>query len=346
MAKELTIVSVYHNQLSKRLLELNREFTRAQNPASDFVWLVGDNTPQTFSDKISEKEFTIVPNREDYHGLGSHQHAGAINKCLKEVKTRFVLSLDSDFYILRKNWIAEVLSYMKANNLAFFGVTYHTQDYSKYRYFPSVVCVFIDLEKVPLETLDFMPQMELKEIGGVIRRDEGRKIKKKVLRKKIKRFFPAPLRFFLSKIMRTLDIKQRKAVIGTGRDTSYRIYMRYGNDEKFDREYATVVFNPSRDPYFRAKVWISLNWIIEKFLPDSLCYLPKKRDSYSAIGFKEHGFVDLRGFGWEEYLWQAKPFGTHIRGSKTWKRNENEDDEIALIKQTLETFTIERTLLN
>ena len=186
MSKELTIVSVYHNELSKRLLELNGEFTRTMNPGSDFVWLVGDNTPQNFLPKIDENIFTIVPNKEDYHGLGSHQHAGAINKCLKEVKTRFVLSLDSDFYIVRNEWINDVLGYMKARGLAFFGVTYHTQDYPKYRYFPSVVCMFVDLEKVPLETLDFTPQMEFKKTGQVIRTEKDRETKKKVFRKKIK----------------------------------------------------------------------------------------------------------------------------------------------------------------
>ena len=338
MPKDLTIVSVYHNQLSKRLLELNGEFTKIQNPGSDFVWLVGDNTPQTFPDKISGKEFTIVPNTQDYHGLGSHQHAGAINTCLKEVRTRFVLSLDSDFYILRNQWIEEVLSYMKANNLAFFGVTYHTQDYFKYRYFPSVVCVFVDLEKVPVEMLDFTPQMELKETGGVVQRVKDQGIKKKPLRKKIKHFLPVFARRFLSKILRTLSMRRRGLGIGMGRDTSYRIYTRYGNDLTFGREYAIVVFDPSHDPYFRANVWTALNYIVEKFLPDRLCYLPKDRSSYTSIGFKERGFTDLRGFGWEEYLWREKPFGTHIRGSKTWKRNESEDDEITSIRHALETF--------
>ena len=338
MPKELTIISCYHNQLSKRLLEFNAELTRALNPGADFVWLVGDNTPLNYLDTIDEKQFVIIPNKKDYHGLGSHQHAGAINTCLNKVKTRFVLSLDSDFYIVRSEWIKEIIEYMKANDLAFFGVTYHTQDYAKYRYFPSVVCMVVDLEKVPVETLNFFPEIECKATGQVIRTEKDRETKKKLLRKKIKRFFPNATVSFIAKIMRTLSIRQRRLIIGMGRDTSYRIYKQYGADKKFRRAFVTVVFDPSHDAYFQGRVWFPLNRIIEVLLPDHLCYVPKNRASYSSMGFKERGFTDLKGFGWEEYLWQEKPFGTHIRGSKTWKRNESEDNEMKLIRKELETF--------
>lgn len=336
MAQELTIVSVYHNRLSKRLLELNGEFTRALNRSADFKWLVGDNTPRDFQDKIDGKTFTVIPNPEDHHGLGSHQHATAVNKCLKEVRTRFVLSLDSDFYIVRNEWITDVLAYMKANDLAFFGVTYHAQDYAKYRYFPWVACIFIDLQKVPADTIDFMPQIELTQTGQVIRKEKD-ETKKKTLRKKIKRFLPAGIAVFAAKIMRTLSIRRRRMAIGTGNDTSYRIYARYGNDKRFRRSFATVVFDPA-NKFIKGRVWLPLNRLFEALLPDRLCYIPKNKDSYTTTGFNDIGYADLKGFGWEEYLWQGKPFSTHIRGSKTWKRNESEDDEVASIKKALETF--------
>ena len=338
MAQELTIVSVYHNELSKRLLELNGEFTRALNPEADIVWLVGDNTPQSFANKIDGNKFTVIQNPEDYHGLGSQQHAGAINKCLKQVNTRFVLSLDSDFYIVRKGWIEAVIEYMKANNLAFFGATYHASSYAKYRYFPSVVCMVVDLERVPLETLDFSPQMEFKETGEPIRTEKDRDTKKKTVRKKIKRFLPVSIVSFIGRILRTLSIRQRRLIIGVAQDTSYKISARYANDFTFRREFAATVFDPTRDPYLNGRLHLALNRIIETLLPDHLCYVPKDRVSYSSTGFKERGFADLRGFGWEEYVWQDKPFGTHIRGSKTWKRNESEDDEMKSIQKALETF--------
>ena len=341
MKKELTIISVYHNRLSKKLLELNGEFTRALNPHTDIEWLVGNNTPAGFTDGIDEKNFVIITNRENYHGLGSHRHAGAINKCLKEVKTRFVLSLDSDFYIVRHGWIKEIIGHMKANDLAFFGVTHHTQDYPKFRYFPAVACMFVDLEKISLETLDFSPQLELteqKETGRIVRMEKNPDIKKKLARKKIKQFFPERAIVFLGKIMRTLNMRTRRMAIGTARDTSHRIYTRYVRNKRFRREFVSVVFDPYNEPHLRRMVWSPLNRILEMLLPDRLCYVPKDKHSYSATGFKERGYSDLRGFGWEESLWKGSPFGTHIRGSKTWKRNESEDDELRLIRQGLETF--------
>ena len=85
-----------------------------------------------------------------------------------------------------------------------------------------------------------------------------------------------------------------------------------------------------------------MNRIVEALFPNAMCYIPKDRNSYSTMGFKEMGYSDLERFGWEEYLWQGAPFGTHIRGSKTWKRNESEDDEIRLIRQELGTFVPSR----
>ena len=134
MSKDLTIVSVYHNTLSRRLLELNYEISRRLNPGATLRWLVGDNTPAYCTDTIDATKFTVLRNPNEYGGLGSHQHASAINICLKEVRTRFVVSLDSDFYILERDWIDKVLSHMQEHDLAFFGAAYPVNDYPKYRY--------------------------------------------------------------------------------------------------------------------------------------------------------------------------------------------------------------------
>jgi len=245
--------------------------------------------------------------------------------------------LDNDFYIVRNDWIASVLGYMKANELTFFGVTYHCQDYAKYRYFPSVVCMFVDLEKISAGTLDFMPQMEFKETGQVIRTEKDRETKKKTLSKKVKRFLPQAASTFFAKVMRTLSMRKRRMVIGTARDTSYRIYTHYGGDVRFLRECVNPVFDP-RNEYIKDRVWLPLNRMFEALLPDRLCYVPKDGRSYSRTGFKELGYADVRESGWEEYLWRGVPFGVHIRGSKTWKRNDSEDDEVASIKSMLSSF--------
>lgn len=335
---DLTIVSVYHNALSKRLLELNYETTHRFNPEITLQWLVADSAPVGFTDKINAQKFTIVPNTKDYHGLGSHQHAGGINACLAKVKTRFVLSLDNDFYIVRKHWIGDILAFMQERDLSFFGVTYHPRDYPKYRYFPSVVCMFIDLKKVSLSSLDFMPQYAITEKGHIIRTDKDRDTRKKIMRKKIKSMVGQHAGSMLARIMRTCDITSRRLNIAAARDTSYQIYVRYGHDAAHKRAYVQPVFNPAQEHALQGRVFLPLNHFMETWLPDSLCYIPKKSGFFTVSGFHERGFVDCAGNGWEEYMWQGRPFGIHIRGSKTWKRNPDEDDELSLITKTLEKF--------
>ena len=153
----------------------------------------------------------------------------------------------------------------------------------------------------------------------------------------MRKFLPQIIATFLSKIVRTLSIRRRRMMIGMARDTSYRIYARYAPDQRFGRDYVTVVFDPYNEPHFRGRVWSPLNRVVEMLLPDRLCYVPHQK-SYQKTGFKELGAKDLRGFGWEEYVWQGKAFGTHIRGSKTRKRNKSEDNELDLIKKNLDTF--------
>lgn len=335
---DFTIISVYHNALSKRLLELNYEITHRLNPGIVLQWLVADSTPAGFTDKINAQKFTIVPHTKDYHGRGSHQHAGGINACLAQVKTRFVLSLDNDFYIVRKYWIGDVLAFMQERDLSFFGVTYHPRDYPKYRYFPSVVCMFIDLENISLASLDFMPQYATTEKGHIIRTDKDRDTRKKIMRKKIKSMIGQHTGSMLARIMRTCDITSRRLNIAAARDTSYQIYARYGHDAAYKRAYVQPVFNPVEERALQGRVCLPLNHVVEALLPDSLCYIPKESEFFTVSGFRERGFADCAGNGWEEYIWQGQPFGTHIRGSKTWKRNPNEDDELSLITKTLEKF--------
>lgn len=60
--------------------------------------------------------------------------------------------------MVRHNWISECLDYMTERNLTFFGTPYHPiTDPLKVRYFPSVVCLFIDTENVKIADLSFDP---------------------------------------------------------------------------------------------------------------------------------------------------------------------------------------------
>lgn len=92
---------------------------------------------------------------------GSYQHSAALNQFLRDrsVYTPYLLVLDPDFYIVRSNWIDDVITHMASRGLAFFGAPWHPKWYSKYRYFPCVHCMFIDARQIDCHELDFTPDL-------------------------------------------------------------------------------------------------------------------------------------------------------------------------------------------
>ena len=157
---DITICSVYHSLEAKRLLELNYDLVQKMNPNIQIQWIVADNTPKGFTDKINENKFTIVPGADGFQPvpdwlIGSYHHSEAINNSLKHITTRFAVFLDIDFYILRKNWMRIVLAHMQKNDLALFGAPWHPVHIKKIRYFPGPHALFVDLKKVPISQIDF-----------------------------------------------------------------------------------------------------------------------------------------------------------------------------------------------
>lgn len=335
---DITLISVYHNWLSKRLLEENEALTRKLNPETTWEWRAGDNTPDDFADTVDEAKFKIMrnPERERWNTLASHQHSSAINHCFRGVKTRFAASLDGDCFIVRKNWIRDVMNHMQKKNLSFFGLSFHPKAYANYRYFPTEVLMVIDLEKISADTIDFMPRLEINEKGVV---DWGAKDvsfeDKPFVTRTGKQFFPA-LASYAGRIKRMFDVGERKRSIGTVRDICYDIYERYYG--KVPVECVTPVYDPKRDPFYNLKVIPRLNAFVEKILPDRLCYVPKRKGFMSDVGFRELGYYDCAGQGWEEYLWQGKPFALHLRGVKTHKRKRTPEEELARVKHAVDNI--------
>lgn len=298
---EITICSVYYSSKTARQLEKNYEMTRALNPGTNIMWLVGDNSPREHPERIRQGIFSVVDGARDgeasaSRARGSLQHALALKKLFPLVKTRFLLILDPDFYAVRKNWIVDVIEYMKASRLAFFGSVWHPRYYAKYRYFPTVHCFFVDLEKVPIAEIDFAPMPE-----------DSPKTKKGIIAMRTPRI--------LKRFILILTFQNRK-FIGDSRDTGYGMYKRFFGKKDIRYECLQPVFCPWRDRDWFARVLYIPNLMIEFFLPDRLCFTPQKRGYYSRVSFHERGFPDVAGQGWEEYLWQDKPFGVHVRGTK------------------------------
>ncbi len=269
----LTIISVKYG--SSQWLAKNLEFTQAQNPDSKLQWLIvnNDNDPNFV---CSQTVLPAVP-RGDQKDKGSYHHAAAIMSTLPLVKTRFLLVLDHDFFILRRNWIDEITQHMMARELSFFGSVWHPKWTYQYRYFPSVHCFFVDLERVNIHELNFMPDIGGDWLDNIISHP----------------------RLPLPEFLRT------RLQIGNFRDTGWRIYQRFKR-----HTFETVI------PHFNAQP--------KPFIPERFSLIPTKVNSFTRTSFLSTTSRYAYKNGWEEFFWQAQPFGLHLR---LVGRNAIHDDE-------------------
>ncbi len=283
MKNYLTICSCYYSPESRRLLELNFEFIRRENPEFSFLGLVANNTRVPFlgSDAPFGENIQIIegagwPVHQRKWVRGSYHHAAALEKLVPLVTTRFVLFLDTDFYIVRKNWIKEIPEYMTQNNISFFGVPWHPQHVKKIRYFPAPHSLFIDLEKINKSTVMFQPDYDFERVPSFRER-------------------------IIKKIMRI--ILGRRGEIGIAKDTGYPLYKRYGRDQNINSE-------------CMSPVWDYEPTLLDILLPDRFSYIPKKTGFIAKKSFQDFGVFDPTHEGWESFLWKGAPFGFHVRGSK------------------------------
>lgn len=322
---ELTLCSVYHSSPSKHFLELNRDLTESLNARRDFSWIAVDNTPHDFKEEkldstrfrilrgvpLAEYQKTLEPWQE---GFKTSMHVGyALNMALKQVDTRFAVILDGDFYIVRQEWMTEVISHMKKHNLALMGVPWHPRWFKKTRYFPTLHALFIDARQIPPASLDFRPRYEAP--------DELPFEKQRMTNG---RTTPS----FLDAIKNNIRMRR---YVNSSKDCAHALYERY-QKSAFRFETFTPVFKPyARDGSFERfiKLWI------DTLLPDRYSLTPRL-GTYTKKGFKERGYFDARGYDWEEFMWQDKPFGFHMRNTGNAKRNKDED--LKVVEQAVADF--------
>lgn len=310
---ELTVCTVSFH--SREYLELNLALTRSLNPSAPIAWLVIENTPHGADGRLDEESNGFVvaegvdASQTGKYG-GSYHHGAALDKALLHINTRFALVLDPDFFIIRPGWAADVIEHMMANDLAFFGVPWHPRWYRKPRYFPCVHCMFIDMDQVAKEDITFLPDLLNNPrpfTSGTWRnymdvRNQGQGL----------RAFWAIARL----PWRTLaeDLRQR-LLIGSSRDTGHHLHRKYGKQSRIRHEQVKPVFRPQQAGFIPEDVSpLQISKIVESLLPDRFSYVPKRKHYYSEIGFRELTGVDVASLGWEEFTWQDKPFGFHVRG--------------------------------
>lgn len=310
---DLTICSVYHSAHSKRFLELNRELVELLNPDRTFDWIVIDNTPDDYmGERIDPKKYQVIrgismaeyqkqlkPWQESFK---TSMHVGyALNMAMRQINTRYTLVLDGDFYIVRKNWIDDILAYMKGNTIGLMGAPWHPRWFKKTRYFPTLHALFVDARQIPPASLEFRPQYEI---------PDELPVDKKI--SKVSSVFSAIKN----------NIRMRR-LVGQSKDCTYGMYERY-KESRFRYAIFVPVFKPyQNDGRFERtiKLWIDL------IVPDRYSLTPRP-STYTTKSFKERGFFDAMGQGWEEFVWKDKPFGFHMRNTGNIKRDKDEDLKI------------------
>lgn len=323
---QITICTVsYYNE---EHLKLNTKLTKSLNVSEKHKWIIVENTPKSRSSFYAKEQenITIIEGsqKNSYHTPNEH-HAAGLMKALDFVDTRFVLISDPDFFILRPNWINSITTYMDNNDLSFFGVPWHPKWYIKYRYFPCVHCLIIDLEKVHKDELNFMP--DFSEVNPFETDGKG---KLNSFAAKFKKKIPPQIKLYV-KMFKNLTVERRK--IGWDGDTGAKFYIRFSQDNNIQHECVTPVYNPIDE--LQIQVPYKLNRLVENVLPDRLRYIPNKNGYYTKSGLFDN---NLKAYQWEEFLWQNKLFGFHVRGyPKRDKRNLRL--EIDHIDNTIKYFT-------
>lgn len=302
---DLTICTVSNS--NGTFVKLNVSLTRALNKGSEPSWVVVENAqseplPEPALGRVVTARGPAADLARDERARGSYHHAAGIHRALDLAESRFVLVLDPDFYVVREGWVREVVEHMKRLRLAFFGVPWHPRWIAKIRYFPAPHCIFIDRELVPEGVIDFTPEIWYPKPGG----SGGAKGIHGVgehLRESLR-----PLA-----VVRAVGVRRS---IGGSRDTGYRIYRAAAAGKELRVECALPVFDPRTD--LSDVPWASAWWsrMADVVLPDRLRIEPGRRESFTTLGFKALGEPDVRGLGWEEFMWKGTPFGFHLRWSQ------------------------------
>jgi hypothetical protein len=146
----------------------------------------------------------------------------------------------------------------------------------------------------------------------------------------------------------TGDILKIHSLIGTSMDTGHKIYRRYGNNPFFRYEYIRPVldmhntlgtiktFSKIDNVQYIAS---PINRFSERFLPEGLCILPKNKDSFSKVKFRDLGYFDAENHRWEEFLWKDNPFAFHLRSDpKRYFLKKDPLQDIAIIKGAIDQF--------
>ncbi len=143
------------------------ELFKELNPDVFFRWHLGFiedhvelNQLSLDSDDIKNYVFKKSELKVKYIDNPSSQHGALLNLLLKQIKenhSKFIIIIDPDFFIVKRNWLFDLLYYMKSNSVAILGASYPETDCRLYFDFPTAYFSIIDASLIPINELDYIP---------------------------------------------------------------------------------------------------------------------------------------------------------------------------------------------
>jgi GT2 family glycosyltransferase len=359
----ITIISVSYK--SKELLEVNYNLVKLLNPNTQFQWIVVQNTPESELDKdlsMDDPRFMMIKGptltkveRENSFYRSIH-HAKAINLALSYTNADLILTLDPDCFILMPDWITLVTKHMEKESLVFFGAPYHPKQFTHYRGFPTVICMFINrrlMQELNYFSLDFTPAFE----GRVFLNESlNNAINYHRHPKHFLEFFSSSKRKpplllrdcllimkesfkYLAYSCFSLDFKKfcerlDQFNVRSCRDTGYKIYDHY----RLLLKHQTLEIFALDHRSVSAKFFESILPDRYRSYPRNASFITKKSD-LSFIEFGENG---------EQFFWNNQFFGFHRKGVADHLSDEVKaqftEKTLNKIKNHIEEIKYKRTL--
>ncbi len=289
----LTIVTV--------VLEQHYGFVRRQpalieamNPGAPFRLLVVDNSgPAEPGLQIAHPRVEVISGVDQdlsrtEHGRGSYHHAAALNLAVRKVTTPYLLVLDPDFFVIYRNWIGEIIDHMRRRALTLFGAPWSYVWNRKWRYFPCVHFLMIDLAKAGADTLDFTPALA-EDVDAS----------------------KAPLQVWLKRFAPTL---RSRLLLESRRDTGWLLHRRFKDIRPAVFDCAQPVIDMKTEFQTPAKLATAAGRRWDRLVPRRWRFLPADGtyvESGQAPAFHHPAIETLSP---ESFVWRGAPFAVHLRG--------------------------------
>ncbi|MCB1676217.1 MAG: hypothetical protein KDI01_08000 [Halioglobus sp.] len=299
-------------------IDLNREFTAHLNSEPQRLqWIVAENTPDGGDTLYHDARFQVIPGVPP-QPLVTYHHAMALNRALQQSGTRFVVILDPDFYVVYPEWVDAVIDHMLSQDISFLGSTWNPRYSSKYRYFPTVHFFVADTNKIPVAELDFRPIIP------------NAPVDKFAVEPSLSRDILARTR--LLKYLLHTPLRSR---VRFHTDTGGRLYYGLAGSNKYRFECLTPVY-PTDNDFRTTATWRAK--LAEAILPDLLCFSPKRKATFRRKGFEEDGLLRAVSPHWDQFYWNDKPFGFHVRRN-AGKQCRDAVSELSALRQQLHALS-------